>query len=441
MPSSSRHNASGAAARHPHQSGNVTRLGLAIGVFALLTPSIVMAHAEEPNARSVFAVGEEQFVVRANFGVLTSDAPQSFVCEEAFLGGDGWLLGALGPTEWVTFGQTSVQRTTDGCSFEKVRDLPQRPSDAHAHRTSGVLAYTMNGDEDAGVWFSTDRGATFSRVEGIAGAMNELTGVRVMSADTIIVSGYEREMEGGARAWAVTTADGSSTSLPLPDGLTFPYVMSARAGRLALLARSEGQKLFWGSIEDFGAAQPLSLTSYPTGAIMAEDGQTLWIGGTDGGKAITRGTIVDDTVTWEEIAPDAVASCIGGDEDDLYLCGLGRLDGADLFRLDGDSASPVLDFQTVEGPRDCPDGTDVGDVCPVVWNEIAVYFDKAPPASPDAGPDAGSPPDGGADVDGAGPDGGPEASGGCCASAAHPTPAAPLGVLLLLVAFTVVRRR
>lgn len=424
-----------------------------VAIVCLLAPSLAFAHAEEPNAQSVFAMPEDGWVVRANFGVVDSQVPDRFVCEEAFLGGDGWILGALGPTEWITFGESSVRRTEDGCDFEKIAEVPVRPSDATVHVASGNAAYLMNGDAAAGLWVSTDRGRSFELVDGLAPELHQFTGVRFLDEDTLLVSAYARQESGASRLFRVDLG-GPPEELAVPADTTFPYILAAGGGQMVLLARRTAQVVFWASPDEMASADELELGGWPTGALLSADGNTAWISGTEGSRGIMVGRRESGNVLWTPIIDGQAANCIGGDEDSMFVCGLGRLDGADVFAVRDEMTEQVLNFRTLRGPRSCPQGTEVADVCPLVWREIASYFGADPNADlggfpePDAGaddvgvaPDVAAP---GSDA-GAGADG---PSRGCCAtwSSARPARSFPTGSvglagLLALAAATRARRR
>lgn len=356
-------------------------------VASILIPSVAAAHAEEPSAKRVHTLPGESWTVQANFGVVTSATPDRFVCEEAFFGGDGWMLGVFGPTEWITFGERDVRRTEDGCSFDVITEVGARPSDATVDAASGAAAFVVNGEAGAGLFVSTDRGQNFERHAAVDPAGLHLTGVRFLDADTLIVSAYVADTARTARLFRVTL-EGAAEELSVPPDLSFPYVLEASAGQIALLARRDGQVILWGAPDALADADELETTAWPTGARMSSDGQQLWIAGLLEGKGLTVGTRDAGSVTWTESFPDQAASCVGGDETALYLCGLARLDGADVFRVDGPDLVEAVDFRQLKGPRDCPATSDVGEICPAVWEEIAYYFGvdaSAPHDDEDAG--------------------------------------------------------
>lgn len=416
-------------------------LPLLLGVLA---PNLAWAHAEEPSSETIFAL-DDGWVLRANIGIVESSNPAEFICEEAFLGGDGWLLGVLGPREWVTFGESSVTRTEDGCDFTTVAELERRPADAAAHRPSGGAAFLMNGvGANSGLWVSTDRGRTFALIQSFDPATEQTTALRYVDADTIAVSGYSRADRGGAGLlWTVDVATGAPTPIALPEGVTYPYLLAAANEHLALLGRLDAQVIFWGPVNDVAANQYVP-TTWPTGAALSADGRTAWITGIAQGKGVARGSLDDTGVaTWEVVATSNNAACAAPIGDDLYICGVGKQDGADILNVTGtDTVEKVLDFRDFRGTRsDCPVGSAVATVCPLVWRELAPYLGKDPDAVSDVGlPDSGGAPDGGDSPDAGAPSGNlPTDTTGCCATAGPP--ATGPGWVIVLVFVGLWRRR
>ena len=162
------------------------------------------------------------------------------------------------------------------------------------------------------------------------------------------------------------------------------------------------------------------MPNWPAGALLSEDGSNLWVGGVNNGVGVLHGTRDGSEVTWSMIAEADTVSCLGGDEGSLFVCGLARIDGADVFALGDGAVMPALDFRAMRGPKLCPPTSDVGQMCPVVWREMAAYFGVDPNA--DFG--AWLPGDGDAGVTGDGdtsaPDASPSDRRGCCASAGPP---------------------
>lgn len=414
-------------------------------VLTACMPAAVAAHAEEPNSKSIFAL-EDGWVLRANVGIVQSTNARELICEESFLGGDNWLLGALGPNEFVTFGHTAVMRTEDGCRFEEILELERTPSDATVHVASGGAAFIMNGVGEAnGLYLSTDRGQSFALAQPFDAA-SQTTGLRYIDGSTLLVSGYDRNNNGAGLAWTVEVATGATTPVELPDGITYPYVLAASSQSALILGRRGEQVVFWGPLNDLEQNEFVAST-WPSAAVLSADGQTAWIAGTDGGRGVARGTLVGSTATWETLAAETTAACVEPVGDDLFICGVGRFDEFDVLRVDPLGAVlGVLDFREFQGVRsDCPADSEVGRVCPVVWRELAPYFGIDLPPLPDAGgdgdageSDAGEPsaPNNGP------PPGDVDDHSGCCRTA-QSSPTSPLGLSIctLLAILGVAGRR
>lgn len=383
--------------------------------------STAWAHAEEPNAQTLFGT-PGGWVLRANFGAVESGDPNRLVCEEAYLGGEGWLLAVLGQTEWVTMGESTIQRTMDGCDFERVRDVPTKPTDAASDQESGNVAFVLNHEVDAGLWLSTDRGASFEQVDGLDADMNQMTGVRFLDANTVIVTGYGLGQSGAPVMWSVDVNTKTPTALNLPADTTYPYVLAAGGGQVVMLARRDSQMLFWGPPDDLDAVE-YELTSWPTGASLSTAGDTVWVSGPESGKGILVGVRDGTDVTWETHAADLVANCVERFEETTYICSLNRLHDFDLFELAADGTTTgVVSFLDFAGARECPAATEVGDVCGLVWKQIGSYFGVDTGYVPDMG--NGDPIDAGMAMDtgqapgphggdGAAPQG-PQRDTGCC---------------------------
>lgn len=395
---------------------------LCLAATAVAAPRLVAAHAEEPNAQTIFTI-DEQWVLRANVGVVRSAAPHELICEEVFHGGYSWTLGVLGPTRWVTFGEGGVFRTEDGCDFEEVLALDRRPTDGTAHPPSDGAAFILNREpNDSGLYVSTDGGASFRLIQSFDPATQQTTGVRYLDADTVIVSGYDRTDRGAGLVWRVDVHTGAATELAIPDDISYPYILAATPASLLLLGRRGQQVVFWGPPDDIGRNE-LVVDTWPTWAVLTDQGRRALISGVVNARGVYIGELDDlDVATWEPFATDAAANCVEPFGEDLWVCGIGRIDGYDVAQISPDGTlQPVLDFRDFSGIRaDCPAGSDVPTVCGPVWAQLAPYFGLAP--FPDAGnvgppsPDIGVPEPLDAGADGGDPPAPTAQDGGCCAT-------------------------
>jgi hypothetical protein len=413
------------------------RIPIAVLLCVLSCTTDAWAHGEEPLSETIHNV-PSGWILKANMGVVQSTNPRELICEEAFLGGVGWSLGVLGETEWLTFGESSVMRTEDGCQFDQILPLEKRPSDATVHAESGGAAFVMNGvDGGTGLFLSTDRGLTFELVETFDVANEQTTGVRYLDGETLLVSGYNRNDAGAGLLWSVEVATGTATRLQVPDGVSYPYVLAANGGRLLLLGRRGEQTVFWGTPDNVGQLE-LVADTWPSWAELSADGNPALISGMIDGKSVARGSFEGAAATWETLAPETTAGCVAAVSDDVFVCGLARIDGFDVQRITPAGAiEGVLDFREFDGIRsDCPADSSVATVCPLVWKEIAPYFGIDPNPGADAGADIGGTSDAGSKSGSDVPTTTtprPPRDEGCCATTAGGSGSSGLFLLLALL--------
>ncbi len=366
-------------------------------LVSLLWAGSAFGHAEAPLSRRAFVFADGTWMLRTNFGAISSDRPNEFICEEAFLGGDRFQIAATGATSFVTFGETTIQRTEDGCEFERVAALEARAEDVDAHAESQSVAYVTNGDTEFGLFVSTDAGKTFRPVGELDGTIYQFTTVRFLDATSVVVGAYERDADGKAAILAVDLTDGTVTPLELPEGITFPYVIAAGGGRFLFNAREMVQTLYIGTLENPTLhTRPLNTGElWPTGAGFAPDGSALWMTGLVIGLGVEYAEWNDTELSWQSAMSSSPAQCVASNGEDVFVCSSVAGGGeADFVTLAGDVQSPVLTFDSIVGPRECPAESDVGTVCPLVWPEIAPALGVEVEGSetPDAGatsPDAG----------------------------------------------------
>lgn len=407
-------------------------------IILLALPAQAFGHAEPPLAQSVFGFGDT-WVLKANFGVV-SNGYEGFVCEEAFLGGDRYIAALVGPDQYVTFGETAIHVTTDGCDFTLVKQLSQAPADAVADPTSQTIVYLDNADDTRGVWTSDDAGQSFERFESLNTEDLQLTGVRFANPTTIIVSAYERSPDamGAGRMLEIDLNTGSVTNLIEGLGIRYPYVLDATAGGLIWLGRRDAQAVFVGSYDSPIRDEIGELVSWPSGALISDDGQTVWVSGLDEGSGVRRGVFDGEELVWTQLAQDVTASCLGKWNGDILMCSARLLETDDLYRIDGDALEPVTNFEIIDGPRACPAGTDVATVCPIVWGEFAQFIGKDP-GLPDMGnpqTDMGSPQDMSMNDSG----GGEPSDDGCSTTRSHAPTSWALGLLFGIVVLRIRRR-
>ncbi len=346
-------------------------------VLFLLVPVQIFAHAEEPAAKSIFKT-ENGILIQANFGII-DDFSDGYVCEEAFLGGDSWKVAVLDQTEWITYGSNNIKRTEDGCSFQTIKESDSIVGDIRVSPDKKTVAYYANGGSEPGIWVSKDRGKSFERIDFEVEGL-QITALRFENNATMIISGYDTNQAGEGFLISVSTQSLESASLAIPDEVKFSYLLDANEEGLIWLGRLEAQTIFVGTRSETDQIQ-YEPKSWPIGAALSEDGQNIFIGGVENGSGIAVGS--RSSGVFETILKDRAVDCLKRVGEKIYICGLERRDGYDIFELEKGSLKGVSKFTDIEGPKNsCPDESDVSSICPIVWKDTATYFGKVAELNP-----------------------------------------------------------
>lgn len=344
-----------------------------IGVFSLLLAAPLSAHIGEPLSSRVWIVDGE-WVLETNFGVMGQHF-DGFVCEEAFLGGDRFFTVPLSADRWVTFSNSNIWKTDDGCSFTTLGELGSLPADVDAESESQRVAWVSN-DGIGELRILTEE------VIELGPAFSEelhLTSVRFVTANTLIVGGYYKTQSGAGFIGRVDLEAGTIEPLQIPAA-TYPYVLDATETQILWLGRVEMQTVFLGTLENT-TEHALEITSWPTDGRITESG--VVISGLNQSRGLTIGTLTGDTLQWETHAEETSAMCVRPYEDGYLVCALRRFDVGDLvFIRPGSEPEPVVHFEDLGGPRSCPTGSESDDVCPTVWPEIARQLGLLTPEVP-----------------------------------------------------------
>ena len=397
----------------------------------LLWPTAAAAHGDTPLAEEITAMsgdsGEPAWVLRTNFGILTSQAPKRYVCEEAFSGGDDFQLAVFGMREWLIFTDEAIVYTADGCNFERRQQLSKKVAAVAVGPDRTRAAYLMNGEDstERGIWWTDDNGQSFVRV-GVDTSRLNLTGAGFLDQNRLFVTAYSTEdaTQGGARVLTVDLGNDTSQTIGTPAGATFPYLFDTAGDWIAWMATKDGEAtLFWGPTDE-PARYALAVDSWPSGAVLADDGQSVWFSGVHApSRGLTVGHTSADPV-WSDILVDHSGLCIGGVGERRYLCARRDREGHDLSRIDGDTVEPVLRFADLEGPLECPDDSELASSCGAVWPDLAGALDIEVDSS------AGD------------HDHGDHDHGGCAAAGARwPSPSSLAGILVLVTGLFSCRRR
>ncbi|GEM_PF-5023062 len=343
-------------------------------LFVVLWSNGLFAHAEEPAAKSILKNGDA-IIVQANFGIVSGDM-KDYVCEESFIGGETWKMALLGENEWITFGSDAIKRTEDGCTFETVKEINSIVGDIRVSPDKKTIAYFANGGTDKGIWFSQDRGKSFTPssfpIEGI-----QITGLRFSNNQTLLISAYDTTQEGNGILLSVSTQTLETTTIPLPEGVTFPYLLDANDEGYVWLGRKVEQTIFVGKGDKSDELEYIP-GAWPTGAALSEDGKFIYVSGVNEGAGLSIGN--RSTGSFELHHPDNIFDCLDRVNGKIYLCGLEKRDGFDVFQIQDDNTlKGVVKFSTIEGPKNtCSKDSEVGLVCAIIWKETASYFGRDP---------------------------------------------------------------
>jgi hypothetical protein len=373
----------------------MTRSALIAAALAMFIPALAQAHGGDPLAREALRTDDMGgWVLVTNFGIMRSDDLTHYVCEEAFLGGDDFRVVALGPTRWITFSRAAIMKTDDGCSFRQIAPLTRAPAAAAA--AGERVIYASNADGARGLFLSGDGGERFAPLT-IAGAEAVIwTGLGALADGAFVASGYDSApgaTRGDARLWRIEGA--SATPLALPTGAKYPYLMAAGGAHVAgVMGLGELQVAFW--IGADGAVAQHTLERWPGGMALDARGQTLHIAGATQEGGLWRGVWSGGAPTWEIVAAAHPARCVTQPGDTPLLCASRMTQDHDLSALSADGSwEALVRFQDLLGPqRGCPAGSQVRQVCPAVWDELAVALrvpaDREPPEVDPPAPDMGA---------------------------------------------------
>jgi hypothetical protein len=418
-------------------------------LFAFLsTASAHNGPALAENVQSWREDGESRWLLQTNFGVMTSESPNRYVCEEAFGGGVRFRVAAFDTDTWVAFTPSAIQRTDDGCNFEKVRDLPSEVIDVAVRRESREVAYLLSGPETSGIWMSSDAGASFEEVS--VGRPNlKLTQIGFVGDGNLAVSAHvSGDIEGAEQGDGRILTTANPDDALVVDDYAYPELLDAREGQLLWQGRrNERQHVVWGTLESpVGASR--GVEGLPrNGAIDPETGD-VWVGRIgQQGRGLLHGVRDGETVEWEVVDEEHTASCLSASGGELYACSRRPREGYDLeHRTEQGDVEAAVDFRQLEGPRaSCADDSGVGTACPLVWDSLEEQLENS---GSSGGSDAGS----GGDVEPGGDanlvadtseqtsaGGGDAQGGGGCGTVSGAKPV-PLAILVMLSGLVCLRR-
>ncbi|MFB6351401.1 MAG: hypothetical protein ABEN55_22990 [Bradymonadaceae bacterium] len=364
----------------------------------LLAAHTAAAHGGSPQSQTVgvWEEGDEaSWMLKTNFGVMTSEHPREFVCEEAFDGGGRFRAAAFDTRTWVIFTADKITRTEDGCSFQKVRDLPGAITDLAIHRSSSKVAFAINSGEIRGIWSSSDAGESFVKVTIDRPNLKLMTIAFDANGKLVVSASVDGPIEGADQGDARFFTAENPDEAVAADAFSRPYLLDVRNGRLLWQGRdSEGWNIVWGSL-DAPSGSSRAIDAWARGGVIGPEGnqaQDFWVVGSEKKvRGLLHGTSSEGRVEWDVVAPDHSGICISKFGRHLYLCSRRDREGHDLERrsVGGGSGEGLVDFRELRGPYGrCGDDTDVGRTCPAVWPELADSLGiETAPDSADTGVD------------------------------------------------------
>ncbi len=365
------------------------------------------------------SVDDEDWVLVATMGFISSDRSDEVACKEAF-GVDGILYaGVLGPSHYAMAAGDEVAVTFDGCNLDAshpvdgwIVDVTASPPDRLA-----VLTNRPQGDH---VYISTDGGASLEDPIAIDADIR-LTSIEWLDNHRVAASAFDEET-GAAHLIVVDGPAHSSTIREFDSQLRYPFLLAADGDSIVSAARrpdfGSTPVLAWGDVDD-PDRHDADLETWPIDGDI--NGNSVWAAPVqDDWDDDWMGVAVGDDegiLEIDERLADHDARCVVDDGDGLWVCSNGFAEAYELWRVDdGDDPQPFYRLAYLDEPRtDCPNDSDVAQICPDQWELVKGEiprraldgdgeYDEQPPDD-DADDIADSLPDWHDDVIGGGDDG------------------------------------
>lgn len=347
-----------------------------MGMLSCLWCSTAYAHGGEPLPRQLLSTGDGQWVLKTNFGLIRSQDPTRFICEESFLGGDDFLVQVLGTDQWVIATDTNIITTNDGCVFEKGMALKEVPKSLESSPSrQSVMFITNDSSLSSTLWISEDRGKSFAPLS--TGAADVFwTGGRFIDESRIFLSGYAREGDdkGSARFIVVTVPSRDVQVINPKSSLRYPYVFDGANGMVAGIAADEASgdlMLFYDEPDVLGEVlEPLAV--WPTDIELSKDGQSVWVAQSGSATGARYGKRSAEGVQWAMVLNDVQLFCVAFLDEVLFACTDRDETGAEVIQHRAPDRIPQVQFKSLVGARrDCPATSTVSKTCPLIWKEIA----------------------------------------------------------------------
>lgn len=355
------------------------RLGVVLWCLVLLcctSNATVFAHGGEPLPREVIDVGQGQWLLKTNFGLIRSQDPTRFICEESFLGGDDFLISAIGPDQWVIATDSNMVRTDDGCTFKVGMVLDEVPKSLIVSPNRQTVVFVTN-DETllAPFWYSEDAGKSY---QSLSVGIDDVfwTGARFASTKDVVLSGYSSaDQDKGAAIFARVDIQAKTvTQLDVSAMLRYPYIFAGAGGFVAGIASdvaSGDLVLFYDQPNKLGTVVE-SLDVWPTDIGLSADGLKIWVGQSVSATGARYGQRQADDVQWSVIMDGYQLLCVHAIDDVIFACTDRDEWAGDLVTLADNQPMTKVSFKQLVGARhDCPAQSEVRKTCPLVWTEVA----------------------------------------------------------------------
>jgi MYXO-CTERM domain-containing protein len=397
----------------------------------VLWPALAGAHGGLPVSLRILRADGRLYVPVVFWGMWVGKEgePWTWICEEAINGfrTRRYAVGSDGTTFYATDTRGLTRSTDRGCTWTPVAGelADKRVTEIETHASDPMTAWltTASGailQEDGGttapdnaLFVTHDRGASWSRVPGLAGQNTRLLqGLRV-SGNTLYVTSaaaeadprpaIHRSDDGGA---AFSTFQVSA----MVDGVT-PYALEVLAidprdarvvylrafattptsARQALLRSADGGATFSTLLVQDGVMTPSGLVKGIDGVaidakralVYVASSQGFYSGSDPGGAP---------TVSLAKTSMLSQAQCVDVSGDTVLACSTNYMpDNAAIARSDDGAQSfrSILRYADTQGPVTyCPKGTPVADMCPLYWQmygeQLGITFDGGvtPPPPP-----------------------------------------------------------
>ncbi len=380
--------------------------GLAAFAAALaLWSGLAHANGAFPDGLQVLVDGD-RFALGTNFGVVRS-APDGwrYACEAAITAGVDVGMYASGGAGLIAIaGSGLFTASPEACGWTAaagslagrgVTDAFADPNDA-----SHVVAIALTADYRSALHESHDGGRTFSGPLWTTSAL--LMSVEIARADgTLYATTWDGRTSPGISAlWRLTGAAPAEIATFEPGRVVrIAAVDRTNSGRLYL--RSSPIDTVGGDalvISDAanGRVTPALAFEGPMGGFHQTEDGTLYVGERAGRIHVRR---PESDAFESQDAPRV--RCLGGNADQLLVCGDAQQGEALLYRWNGGDPEPIVWLDELKGPLECV-GTP--GLCAAHWATLSALIAQLPPrTSVDGGPSE--------EVDGGGTRG--PSNGGC----------------------------